>query len=97
VLQAWAFDNGVKRNVRTLLATMHVSLWTHSLTHSLIHPLTYSLPPHPLTHPLITHSLLQTVVWPGCKWKPLGLGDVLSPKQVKLAYRKAMLVVHTDK
>eukprot|EP00603_Paraphysomonas_imperforata_P001000 CAMPEP_0114428178 /NCGR_PEP_ID=MMETSP0103-20121206/8784_1 /TAXON_ID=37642 ORGANISM="Paraphysomonas imperforata, Strain PA2" /NCGR_SAMPLE_ID=MMETSP0103 /ASSEMBLY_ACC=CAM_ASM_000201 /LENGTH=301 /DNA_ID=CAMNT_0001597371 /DNA_START=215 /DNA_END=1120 /DNA_ORIENTATION=- len=60
-LTAWAFDNGKKRNVRTLLATMH------------------------------------TVVWEGCKWKPIGLGDVLSPKQVKLAYRKAMLVVHTDK
>jgi hypothetical protein len=40
---------------------------------------------------------VQTVVWEGCKWKPIGLGDVLSPKQVKLAYRKAMLIVHTDK
>lgn len=27
----------------------------------------------------------------------MGLGDVLTPAQVKLAYRKAMLVVHTDK
>lgn len=60
-LTEWAFDNGKKRNIRTLLATMH------------------------------------TVTWDGCKWKAIGLGDVLSPKQVKLQYRKAMLVVHTDK
>lgn len=60
-LTAWAFDNGKKRNVRTLLSTMH------------------------------------NVVWEGCKWKPIGLADLLSPKQVKLAYRKAMLIVHTDK
>lgn len=40
---------------------------------------------------------LQTVLWPGNNWKPLGLGDLLDPKQVKLAYRKAMLVVHPDR
>lgn len=26
----------------------------------------------------------QTVTWPGCKWKAIGLGDVLSPAQVML-------------
>ncbi len=30
-------------------------------------------------------------------WKPVGLGDLLDAKQVKLAYRKAMLVVHPDR
>jgi DnaJ homolog subfamily C member 6 len=39
----------------------------------------------------------QTVIWPDSRWKQIGLGDVLTPNQVKLAYRKAMLVVHTDK
>ena len=39
---------------------------------------------------------LQTVLWPDCRWKPVGLGDLLEPRQVKLQYRKAMLVVHPD-
>jgi cyclin G-associated kinase len=37
------------------------------------------------------------VLWEGNRWKAIGLGDVLTPAQVKLAYRKAMLVVHTDR
>eukprot|EP01042_Synura_sphagnicola_P000013 gene13-12_t len=60
-LQAWATNNNEKRNVRTLLSTMH------------------------------------TVLWPGNTWKPVGLGDVIDSKQVKLQYRKAMLVVHPDR
>jgi len=36
-------------------------------------------------------------LWSDCKWKPLGLGDVIDAKQVKLQYRKAMLVVHPDR
>mmetsp|Transcript_11365 Transcript_11365/g.17089 ORF Transcript_11365/g.17089 Transcript_11365/m.17089 type:complete len:362 (+) Transcript_11365:1301-2386(+) len=60
-LKNWAMNNKEKRNVRTLLSTMH------------------------------------TVLWPGHKWKPIGLGDVIDPKQVKLQYRKAMLVVHPDR
>lgn len=39
---------------------------------------------------------MQMVLWEGTRWKPIGLGDVLEPRQVKLQYRKAMLVVHTD-
>jgi hypothetical protein len=42
-------------------------------------------------------SSLHTVTWPGCRWKAIGLGDLLEPKQVKFQYRKAMLIVHTDK
>ncbi len=42
-------------------------------------------------------STMQTVLWEGNTWKPVGLGDLLDPKQVKLAYRKAMLVVHPDR
>ena len=60
-LTSWQTVNKEKRNVRTLLTTMH------------------------------------TVLWPGNKWKAIGLGDVIEPKQVKLQYRKAMLVVHPDK
>lgn len=60
-LTNWQTVNKEKRNVRTLLTTMH------------------------------------TVLWPGNKWKAIGLGDVIEPKQVKLQYRKAMLVVHPDK
>ena len=61
-LTAWAMaNNKEKRNVRTLLSTMH------------------------------------TVLWKDAAWKPLGLGDVLEAKKVKLNYRKAMLVVHPDR
>lgn len=42
-------------------------------------------------------SSMHTVVWEGCRWKPIGLGDLLDPRQVKQQYRKAMLIVHTDK
>jgi len=61
-LTAWAMQNTKeKKNIRTLLSTMH------------------------------------TVMWTGNTWKTVGLGDLLEPKQVKLQYRKAMLVVHPDK
>jgi hypothetical protein len=42
-------------------------------------------------------STLHTVLWPGATWKTISLADVIEPKQVKLQYRKAMLVVHPDK
>lgn len=37
------------------------------------------------------------MLWEGNTWKPVGLGDVIDPKKVKLVYRKAMLVVHPDR
>jgi len=40
---------------------------------------------------------LDKVLWPGSKWKPVGLGDLLEDKKVKLAYHKASRVVHPDK
>lgn len=40
---------------------------------------------------------MQNVLWPGARWKAVGLGDVIEPKKVKLHYRKAMLVVHPDR
>lgn len=42
-------------------------------------------------------SNMHTVLWPGHKWKPISLGDIIEAKQVKLQYRKAMLVVHPDR
>ena len=42
-------------------------------------------------------SSMHTVLWKGARWKELGLGKLLQPNQVKLGYRKAMLVVHPDK
>jgi hypothetical protein len=60
-LTNWSTDNKQKRNIRTLLTTMHTVLWTPN------------------------------------KWKTIGLGDVLEARQVKLQYRKAMLIVHPDR
>jgi hypothetical protein len=62
-LTNWSTNNKEKRNVRSLLTTMHTVLWTGK----------------------------------GNNWKTIGLGDVIEPKQVKLQYRKAMLVVHPDR
>jgi len=42
-------------------------------------------------------TTMQKVLWEGNRWTSIGLGDVLQPKQVKLKYRKAMLVVHPDR
>jgi len=60
-LTTWSTVNKEKKNVRSLLTSMH------------------------------------TVLWEGAKWKPIGLGDVIDSKKVKLAFRKAMLVVHPDR
>lgn len=40
---------------------------------------------------------LHTILWPGAKWKPVNLGDLLDDKKCKLAYHKASRVVHPDK
>jgi hypothetical protein len=40
---------------------------------------------------------LDKVLWPGTKWKQMGLGDLLDDKKVRLAYHKASRVVHPDK
>lgn len=63
ILTNWSTNNKEKRNVRSLLTTMHTVLWTGR----------------------------------GNNWKTIGLGDVIEPKQVKLQYRKAMLVIHPDR
>lgn len=43
-------------------------------------------------------STLHTVLWEGeTRWKPMGMADLVTPDQVKKAYRKAVLVVHPDK
>lgn len=40
---------------------------------------------------------LHTILWPGAKWKPVNLGDILDDKKLRLAYHKAARVVHPDK
>lgn len=40
---------------------------------------------------------LHTILWPGAKWKPVNLGDLLDDRKVKLAFHKASRVVHPDK
>jgi len=40
---------------------------------------------------------LEHVLWEGSGWKPVGMGDLLEPPQVKKVYMKANLLVHPDK
>jgi hypothetical protein len=40
---------------------------------------------------------LQTILWEGAKWKPVGIGDIMDNNKVKRCYLKATLVVHPDK
>lgn len=40
---------------------------------------------------------LHTILWPGNKWKQIGIGDLLDDSKVKRAFHKATLVVHPDK
>ncbi len=40
---------------------------------------------------------LPQVLWPGTKWAPVDMGDVMDPNKVKLVYFKAMRIVHPDK
>jgi len=40
---------------------------------------------------------LHTVLWPEAKWKPIGLGDLLDDRKVRIAFMKASRVVHPDK
>lgn len=60
-LKEWSEDNGTKKNVRYLLATLH------------------------------------TVLWPGARWKELSMAKLIQERDVKMGYRKAMLVVHPDR
>lgn len=40
---------------------------------------------------------LDTVLWPGCNWTKVGMGQLLEPKKVKIAYMKGIGKVHPDK
>lgn len=42
-------------------------------------------------------ATMDKVLWPGAKWKPVNLGDLLDDKKVKLNFHKASRVVHPDK
>lgn len=42
-------------------------------------------------------SSLDSVLWPELGWKNVGLGQLITPQQVKIAYMKAVAKVHPDK
>jgi hypothetical protein len=42
-------------------------------------------------------STLHEIVPAGLNWEPVGLAKLLQPTDVKKVYRKALLVIHTDK
>lgn len=40
---------------------------------------------------------LDSVIWQGCKWTPIGMHQLVEASDVKKAYHKACLAVHPDK
>lgn len=41
-------------------------------------------------------TTLHSVMWQGSNWKPIGPGDLVTTKQVRLQFLKALQVVHPD-
>lgn len=42
-------------------------------------------------------TTMHNVIWKDSGWKPIFLSDVIESKNVKLYYRKALLIVHPDR
>jgi len=42
-------------------------------------------------------SNLHRILWEDCEWKTITLSELVQPNKLKLAYRKALMIVHTDK
>mgnify|MGYP003563776329 CR=1 FL=1 len=42
-------------------------------------------------------STLHNVIWEGSGWKPIGPGDLISSKNVKMNYLKSIQIIHPDK
>ena len=40
---------------------------------------------------------LETVLWPELGWTKVGMAELVSPKQVKIKYTRAIAKVHPDK
>jgi hypothetical protein len=40
---------------------------------------------------------LEIILWPEIGWKPVSLGQLITAKQVKVFYMKAVAKVHPDK
>jgi hypothetical protein len=40
---------------------------------------------------------IHTILWPGAKWTKCEMASLVTPTDVKKAYRKACLAVHPDK
>ena len=84
-LTQWAEDNGKKRNVRTLLTTMHEVLWEGARWKPL--SLADVIDPKKVESAPYSHRYDSNMWCLTCSRNT----------QVKLAYRKAMLVVHPDR
>lgn len=42
-------------------------------------------------------STLQAVLWPEASWEPVAMARLIDPKRVKIAYLRALTIVHPDK
>eukprot|EP01117_Protostelium_nocturnum_P002826 TRINITY_DN13744_c0_g1_i1.p1 TRINITY_DN13744_c0_g1~~TRINITY_DN13744_c0_g1_i1.p1 ORF type:complete len:601 (+),score=221.59 TRINITY_DN13744_c0_g1_i1:81-1883(+) len=42
-------------------------------------------------------SSLHQVLWEDHTWNPVSIGDLIQPNKLKITYRKAQLIVHSDK
>ena len=40
---------------------------------------------------------LNSIIWEGCNWQPIGMHQLVATSDVKKMYRKACLAVHPDK
>ena len=41
-------------------------------------------------------ATLQDVLWEGARYRPVNLGDLMDPKKLQRAYKKACLVIRPD-
>ena len=42
-------------------------------------------------------ATMGSILWEGAKWKTVGMGDLVQPNRVKIAYYKAIRIAHPDR
>jgi hypothetical protein len=42
-------------------------------------------------------ATMDSILWEGAKWKTVGMGDLVQPNRVKIAYYKAIRIAHPDR
>jgi hypothetical protein len=40
---------------------------------------------------------MQNALWPEAKWEPVPMAKLIDPRRVKIAFLKAVTIVHPDK